>query len=499
MSFKIAFIGAGSIGFTRKLMQDILSIKEFQDIEIAFMDINQSNLDMVTELCARDIKENGISAKLTSTLDRRDAVKDAKYVFVVPRIGGLEAFEIDIEIPLKYGIDQCVGDTICAGGIMYGQRGIAVMLDICKDIRELSIPNCIILNYANPNAMMTWAANKYGKVNTIGLCHGVQGGHRQIAEVLGLEQKEVDIICAGINHQTWYIQVKHNGEDMTGKLLEGFLKHPIYSETEKVRIDILKRFGYYSTESNGHLSEYVPWYRKRVDEIKDWVKLGNWIDGETGGYLRVCTEGRNWFEKDFPNWLKEPAFVFAEDQRGQEHGSYILEGLETGRVYRGHFNVVNNGTITNLPDDAIVEVPGYVDANGVNIPRVGDLPLGCAAICNASISVQRLAVEAAVKGDDNLLRQAMMMDPLTGAVCNPPEIWQMVDEFLVAQAQWLPQYKEATEKAKENLASGDLIKTKDYHGAARLHTKNIEEMKLDKEQAKKNAGAADKNFVGKAK
>ena len=321
----------------------------------------------------------------------------------------------------------------------------------------------------------------YGGGNTIGLCHGVQGGHQQIAEVLGLKQEEVDIICAGINHQTWYIQVKHKGRDMTGKLLEAFEKHPVYSKTEKVRIDMLRRFGYYSTESNGHLSEYVPWYRKRPDEIMDWIDLSAWMHGETGGYLRVCTENRNWFETDFPRWLEEPPREFTPDKRSQDHGSYIVEGLETGRIYRGHFNVVNNGTITNLPDDAVVEVPGYVDANGINIPKVGDLPLGCAAVCNASISVQRLAVEAAVHGDDMLLRQAMMMDPLTGAVCNPPEIWQMVDEMLVAQAQWLPQYSKAIEEAKKRLQAGKAIKTRDdYKGAVRLKVKTVEEMKKDR-------------------
>jgi alpha-galactosidase len=495
MSFKVAFIGAGSIGFTRGLLRDLLTVPEFHNIEVAFTDINEANLDMVAKLCQRDIYENGLDIKIKATTDRREALKDAKYVLNVVRIGGLDAFALDVDIPLKYGIDQCVGDTLCAGGIMYGQRGIAAVLEFCKDIKEVSAPDCIMLNYANPNAMITWACNKYGGVRTIGLCHGVQGGHHQIAEALGLKKEEVDIICAGINHQTWYIQVKHKGQDMTGKLLGAFEKHPVFSETEKVRIDMLKRFGYYSTESNGHLSEYVAWYRKRPEEIMSWIKLGNWIDGETGGYLRVCTEGRNWFETDFPNWMKEPAKKFIKEERSQEHGSYIIEGLETGRIYRGHFNVVNNGTITNLPDDAIIEVPGYVDANGMNIPKVGDLPLGCAAVCNVSISVQRMAVEAAVKADDMILRQAMMMDPLVGAVCNPPEIWQLVDEMLVAQAQWLPQYADAIEQAKKRLAAGNLIPTKDYKGAARVKTKTVEEMMQDRQKSSENAGAADKGTV----
>ena len=492
MSFKVAFIGAGSIGFTRQLVKDLLSVEEFKSIQIAFTDINERNLSMVTQLCQRDIDENGLSIKIQATTDRREALKDARYVFNVVRIGGLEAFELDIDIPLKYGIDQCVGDTLCAGGIMYGQRGIPAILDFCKDIREVSEPGCILFNYANPNAMITWACNKYGGVKTIGLCHGVQSGHRLIADAFNLPLEEVDIICAGINHQTWYIQIKHKGEDLTSKLLEALENHPEYSKTEKVRIDMLRRFGYFSTESNGHLSEYVPWYRKRLEEVSNWIDLGTWINGETGGYLRVCKEGRNWFETDFPNWLKEPPMKYAPNDRGTEHGSYIIEALETGRVYRGHFNVVNQKTIDNLPEDAIVEVPGYVDRNGISIPRIGSLPLGCAAVCNASISVQRLAVEAAVHGDDYLLRQAMMMDPLVGAVCNPPEIWQLVDEMLVAQEQWLPQYKEAIARAKRRLASGNLIPTKDYKGAARLPVKTVEEMAKNREEATRNAAEADK-------
>lgn len=496
MSFKVTFIGAGSIGFTRSLLRDLLSVPEFSKIQIAFTDINERNLEMVRQLCQRDIHENGLSIEIEATTDRRAALKDAKYVLNTIRVGGLEAFATDVDIPLRYGVDQCVGDTLCAGGIMYGQRGIAVMLDICKDIREVAAKDVLLLNYANPMAMLTWACNQYGGVRTIGLCHGVQHGHKQIADVFGLEKEEVDIICAGINHQTWYVQIRHNGRDLTGELLEAFERHPDFSRTEKVRIDMLRRFGYYSTESNGHLSEYVPWYRKRPQEINDWIDLGSWINGETGGYLRVCTEGRNWFETDFPNWLQEPALQYRLEDRGYEHGSYIIESLETGRVYRGHFNVVNNGVISNLPNDAIIEAPGYVDGNGISMPHVGSLPLGPAAVCNVSISVQRLAVEAAVRGDDQLLRQAFMMDPLVGAVCNPKEIWQLVDEMLVAQEQWLPQYGEAIAAAKARLEAGreagTLIPTRDYSGAARLKVKSVEEMEQDREAARNNAREADK-------
>lgn len=492
---KVVVIGAGSIGFTRVLLRDILCVPEFKDsVEFAFTDISKRNLDMVYRLCKRDIEANGLKTRLVATTDRRAALKNARYVFNVVRIGGLEGFQTDINIPLKYGVDQCVGDTLCAGGIMYGQRGISAILEFCKDISEVSAPGCVFINYANPMALNTWACCKYGYgVKTIGLCHGVEAGHLQIAHVLGLKREEVDIICAGINHQTWYIQVKHKGRDMTGQILKAFEKNAQFRKSEKVRIDMLRRFGYYSTESNGHLSEYVPWYRKRLQDIRKWIDLSFWVNGETGGYLRVCTEGRNWFESDFPNWLKAEPFKFTPDQRGHEHASYIMEGLEIGRIYRGHFNVVNGGCITNLPADAIVEVPGYVDRNGLSIPIIGDLPLGCAAVCNASISVQRLAVEAAVHGNDTLLRQAMMMDALVGAVCDPPEIWQMTDEMLVAGAQWLPQYKRAIAEAKKRLARGPLIKTRrNFKGAARLHTQTVAEMASHAEKASRLAAAADK-------
>ena len=481
MSFKVAFIGAGSIGFTRKLTSDLLTVPEFSNVELTYMDIDQKNLDMVFQLVERDIHANGLeNVSLNKTLDQSKAVKGAKYVVNCARVGGIDAFKLDIEIPLRYGIDQCVGDTLCAGGIMYGQRGVPMILDLCRDIKSHARDDAIMLNYANPNAMITWAANQYGGVPTVGLCHGVEGGHRQIANLFGIPFEELDIVCAGINHQTWYVKLQHKGEDLTGKLLEEFENDPELSRKEKVRIDMLRRFGYYSTESNGHLSEYVSWYRKRPEEIKDWIALDDWILGETGGYLRVCTEKRNWFEEDFPRWMAKEPEVFNIENRSGEHGSYIIESLETGRIYRGHFNGVNNGTISNLPDDAIVEVPGYVDALGINIPCIGDLPLGPAAVCNASISVQRMSVVAAVNGDDILLRQAMMMDPLTGAVCNPPEIWQMVDEFLVEQERWLPQYGQAIAAAKDRLSDGLKIPVKENNpGAARTATKTVDELRAN--------------------
>lgn len=510
MSLKIAMIGAGSVGFTRRLMMDMLAVPEFADTHFALMDISEKNLSMVSQLCERDIKANNLPATVSTTLNRREAIQDADYVICMIRQGGLDAFKLDIDIPLKYGVDQCVGDTLCAGGLMYAQRTIPALLDICKDIREVAKPDALFLNYSNPMAMNTWACNKYGGVKTIGLCHGIQHGHEQIAECIDLWAKkegmigedetvtlnDVDIICAGINHQTWYVQIQWRGMDMVPKMLELFEAHPVFREQEKVRIDMLRRFGYYSTESNGHLSEYVPWYRKRTDEINQWIDLSHWIHGETGGYLRVCTEGRNWFETDFPNWMKEEPPTISQENRSLEHGSFIIEGLETGRVYRGHFNIPNQGHITNLPDECTIEIPGYADANGINMPVVGDLPMAAAATCSASVRVQQMGMEAAVTGDVNLLRQAMLHDPLVGAVCNPEEVWQMTDELLVAQAEWLPNYAtEEIEAARQRLAdheaNGTRVKLSETEGAARLHTRSVEEIAQDR-AAQETAKTSDK-------
>ena len=479
MTFKICIIGAGSVGFTKKLCSDLLKVPEFAGIEIALTDINAHNLDMIEQIIRRIVEVSDLPAKVTATTDRRAALTGARYVMNCVRIGGLEAFADDIRIPLKYGVDQCVGDTICAGGILYGQRGIPQILDFCKDIREVAEPGAWLLNYANPMAMMTWACLEYGGVKTVGLCHGVQNGHRQIARALKVPMDEVDIVCSGINHQTWYLDIRHNGRAVDcDELVAAFEAHPVFSQQEKVRIDVLKRFGFYSTESNGHLSEYLPWYRKRPDEIMNWISTDEWIHGETGGYLRYTTENRNWFEEDFPKFLEE-AGVPLSGPRTDEHASWILEALETGRTYRGHFNVRNGGIIRNLPEDCIIESPGFVDRFGINMVEGIELPLACAATCSASVNVQRMSVRAAMTGDVTLLKQAVLHDPLVGAICTPDEVWQMVDELLVAQAQWLPQYAHAIPAAKERLKTPK-VKTREWAGAARLEVRGVEELRATK-------------------
>jgi alpha-galactosidase len=540
---KIAVIGAGAVGWTRGLLRDLLTVPEFagRPMVYSLTDINAHNLDMSTQLCRRDVEFNRLATKIESTTDRRRAIADADYVVCAIRQGGLEAFATDVDIPLKYGVDQCVGDTICAGGLMYAQRTIPALLDFCKDIREVARPGALFINYSNPMAMNTWACNKYGGVKTIGLCHGVMGAHWQITHAIerfakatgliapdycspptqpgedayakeqwfdkttkyGLHRREVDVVFSGINHQTWCLTAKFRGREFAPMLpalmsdIEGFRK------TEKVRLDVLNRFGYYSTESNGHLSEYLPWYRKQVDQIGNWIDLSHWIHGETGGYLRVCTEGRNWMETDFPNWLSQaPPILHGKDRtykRSEEHGSYIIESLETGRTYRGHFNVQNEGHIPNLPAGCTIEIPGFVDASGIQMPVVGNLPLGCAATCSASVHVQQMGMEAAVHGDVGLLKLAMLHDPLVAAVCNPEEVWQMTDEMLVAGAKWLPNYAGEIDAARTRLdlhdRNGTRVKLRNTRGAARIEIKTIDKMQADKETHRKTAVATDKGTL----
>ncbi|MBO9605954.1 MAG: alpha-glucosidase/alpha-galactosidase [Paenibacillaceae bacterium] len=436
---KIAMIGAGSIGFTRRLMMDILAVEEFRDTEFRFMDIDEENLRMVSDLCRHMIQTSGLPATIHTTTNRREAIAGADYVICTARVGGLKAFAHDVEIPLRYGVDQCVGDTLGPGGVFFALRTIPVLLDIAADMREVA-PNALLLNYSNPMAMNTWALRRAGGIRVVGLCHGVQGGHRQIAKALGLPKEEVDFICAGINHQTWYIQVSHKGKDMLPFLLQGFENDPELAASEPCRIDVMRRFGYYSTESNGHLSEYLPWYRKNKEEVAKWINPKVWIGGETAGYLNHCRHRGDDYREMYPKWMSGEAEYIKLGERSDEHGSYIIEALETGRVYRGHFNIENKGLITNLPNGSTIEIPCYVDRNGISAGWVGALPLQCAATCRASISVQEMAVEAALTGNRELVKLAVLHDPLTAAVCTTEEVWRMCDEMFEALAPWLPQF-----------------------------------------------------------
>ena len=293
---KIAMIGAGSIGFTRKLMQRHLGCAGIGRHDVRLHGYLEHEPGDGGAACAGATSPpTSCRRTVDATHDRRQAIADADYVICTIRQGGLDAFQTDIDIPLKYGIDQCVGDTLCRGRHHVRPAHHPGAAGLLHDIREVAKPDALFLNYSNPMAMNTWACNQYGGVRTIGLCHGVQGGHWQIARCIEhwaqegglispdekLHRREVDIVAAGINHQTWYIKAAWRGMDMIPRLLELFEMHPTYPRTEKVRIDVLRRFGYYSTESNGHLSEYLPWYRKRAgrDQPVDRpVELDQWRD-----------------------------------------------------------------------------------------------------------------------------------------------------------------------------------------------------------------------------
>ena len=452
---KVAIIGAGGVGWTRQLVRDILIVPELRDTIFSLTDIDKKRLEINAEAIRRLISRHGLKAKVFATTNRREALRDADYIINAVRIGGLEAWRLDVEIPLKYGVDQCIGDTLGPGGIMCGQRTVPVVLEFCRDIREVSRTDALFLNYVNPMSIITWAAIKYGGVNTIGLCHGVQHTTQLIAKVLKADPEDLDVIAAGVNHMTWFIEVKHKGEDVTHRLPEAFENCRDVPELadEKVRIDLLRRTGYFCTESSGFCSELTPWYRKRPDALQEWINLDtiNHHAGESLGGWRFNMELQEYFRHAAEEVIEGPDLPLEPEFRSLEHASYIIEARETGRVYKGHFNVENNHCISNLPPDAIVEIPCYVDRNGVHPVQVGELPPVCAAICNSMISVQRMAMEAAVTGNVTLLKQAMMMDPLTSAVCTTPEIWCMVDEMLVAQAEYLPQYREAIPQAKKNI------------------------------------------------
>lgn len=504
---RIAFVGAGSFGFTRQLTRDMLLVDELQGAHFALHDIDEVALSRMERILRTEIEANELPATLTTHLDRAPALEGANYVFSAVRIGGLGAFRDDIEIPLKYGIDQCIGDTLCAGGIMYGQRNVPQMQSFQADAKRYGADDCLFLNYANPMAMNTWAAldafDAGQGVETIGLCHGVHNTWEQVAAALAhyhgddvdmsgphWERDLVQVVAAGINHQTWFLDVRYLGRRVAfDELLAAFEAHAFLSATEPVRVDVLRRFGYYSTESNGHLSEYVPWYRKhflnRPAMADKWVSRDKWINGETGGYLRVATEGHQLYDLDFERVLADAGRPISTWERSSEHGSFIVEARETGRPYRGHFNVRNTGIITNLPEDCVIESLGYVDDSGLTMRAGIELPLACAATCLNSINVQRMAVRAAQAGDVMLLKQAMLHDPLSGAVAEPEQIWQLVDEMLVAQREWLPNYAAEIDAAAARLAAHDENGTRvpllDWRGSTRLPVRSLDEMRGDAE------------------
>jgi alpha-galactosidase len=347
-------------------------------------------------------------------------------------VGGVSAFELDYKIPLKYGVDQCIGDTLGPGGIFRALRSIPVILDVAKDMQELC-PNATLLNYVNPMAMICWALGET-KTKFVGLCHGVQTTLDLVSGYVGIPKTEIDYISAGINHMAWFTKIEHRGRDLYPVLRERF-EQPEFYVNEKVRGEVFRQFGYFMTESTGHLSEYVPWFRKSSEALHLYCDEPS-FGGESGAYFTWCTYVADKYkEKDI---LSEDSTVLTP--RSVEYCAYIIEALETGKTFKFNGNVRNDGMITNLPAECCAEGPIFADRTGLNRTLVGDLPPQCAALNMTNINVQRLAVLAAKSGDPETVVHAVAMDPLTSAVLTLKDIRAMVGEMLEAESEWLPQF-----------------------------------------------------------
>lgn len=433
---KIAMLGAGSLIFCKTLINDFLATSALNASEICLMSITRPKLDKMEAFVRRMIAENKLQARVWSTLDRREALKDADYVIIMIQVGGIEAFRKDYEIPMKYGVDQCVADSLGPGGVFRGMRTIPVLIDIVREMEELC-PRALLLNYANPMAANCMALGRAAsKIQFIGLCHGVQTTLDLISRYVDVPKDQIDYLCAGINHMGWFLTLRdrRDGRDLY-PILRSNCEKPEYYTTEKVRCEVMRHFGYFMTESTGHLSEYVPWFRSHERSLKRYCDQPS-FGGETGAYYQYCDMIAKKYEKTDYLTLESPKV----GRRSVEYCSYILEAAETGAPFRLNGNVRNDGYICNLPAGCCVEVPVYVDRLGLHPLHVGALPPQCAALNQSNISVQSLAVEAAFTGDPEYAVQAIAMDPLTSAVCTLDEVRDMTIEMLEAQRQWLPRF-----------------------------------------------------------
>lgn len=445
---RIALIGAGSLVFAKTLVGDILATPALRGADLRLMSRTRPKIEQLERHVRRLIADNGLPATVSHTLDRREALRDADYVICMVQVGGLEAFRLDVEIPLRFGVDQCIGDSMGPGGVSRGLRHIDMLAGLVRDMEELC-PRAVLLNYANPMGACCAALGRLRPAQSIGLCHGVQTTLDLISRYVGVPKDRIDHLVAGINHMAWFLRIAEQG---TGRdLYPGFraaCEHPDHYINEKVRIEVMRHFGFFMTESSGHLSEYVPWFRKSRAALATWCDQPA-FGGESGAAYRYTAEVVRRYEG--------VDYLAAESSalpcRSVEYCSYILEAMETGIPFRLQGNVRNDGYIDNLPAGCCVEVPVVVDGRGLHPQRVGRLPPQCAALNQSNVSVQELTVEAALAGDPELVMQAIAMDPLAGAVCTLDEIRRMTAELLEAQRAWLPRF------AGRSLAARPVITT----------------------------------------
>lgn len=441
---KVTLLGAGS-GFTPRLVTDIISIPGEQGGTIALVDIDKSRLVQMTKIIEMHLEKAGKADKwkVTANTDRRKVMKKSDYLVSCIEVSGLACVRHDNDIPAKYGIDQCIGDTLGPGGLFKGLRTIPVWLDVLKDAEELC-PGAIVLNYTNPMGMMCLASFRTSFMPVVGLCHSVQGTSHLLAKYADIPYEELAWECAGINHLAWFTRLEQEGKSLYPKLFKKWKKEIDDPEAgDIVRKDMAMHFGAFITESSGHLSEYLPYYRKREDLRKRYMRAR--YDGESGFYADNWPTWRQNRDDDLAKLIKSGE-GYTKNERSWEYASWIVEAREKDVPFRIHGNVYNKqgdgGTlITNLPADGCVEVATMIDQNGLNPTRYRALPAQMAAICNSNMSMIDLAATAVIERSKEAAIHALMLDPLSSAVCSPAEIKAMTLELFAAEEDFLPDYK----------------------------------------------------------
>jgi alpha-galactosidase len=437
---KITFIGAGSLGFTAGLVRDILTFPLLEDSQIALMDIDSERLDFAYKTVLKLVEAGKYPAKVTATLDRVDALKNADVVLTTILSGSTEVWKYDIEIPKKYGVDINVGDTRGPSGIFRFLRTFPAMMEIVRDM-EKHCPNAVLLNYTNPMAMLCGALQRQTHIPVTGLCHSVQGTAMMLAVWIGALYPEVDYLCAGINHQAWYLKYEVNGQNAYPLLHKTITENTDIYNAEQVRNEMYLALGYYVTESSGHNSEYNWWFRKRPDLIEKYCTHGTgWNPGE---YAYILKE----YQNTEATWKDGVRVELAREvtrgdlARGLEYAAYIINALKGGDPFKFNGNVPNTQIITNLPDGACVEVPVYVDKTGFHPLHVGPLPPECALLTGLSSGIEEMAITAALTGDPVMVYRAICHDPLTASVLSLAEIRQMTNDLFLQHKDFLPTFK----------------------------------------------------------
>jgi len=443
---KIVFIGAGSWGFTRTLVKDLLTFPLTADAEIVLVDLHQERLDMALAAVRKIIAMGEYPATVSATLDRRAALAGADAVMVTILCGSIEIWQHDILIPAKYGIDINVGDTRGPSGIFRALRTIPEMLAICRDMEALC-PRAIMLNYTNPMAMLCHAMQQHTRIQVTGLCHSVQGTAGMLAKWAGVPAEEVDYVCAGLNHLSWYLKFEHRGRDLYPILREKVATDTAIYNEEQVRNEMFLALDYYVTESSGHNSEYNAWFRKRKDLVEKYCTTGtNWNPGLHAYILDEYRKREGNWRDEFPKWLNDVEWHDPEKRkkrlcRGHEYAAFIVNAWLGGEMYRFNGNVPNHGSITNLPDDACVEVPVIASRGRLQTTHVGLLPPSVTTLTQLSCQLERMTVQGCIEGNPRLIYQAIAHDPLTSAVLSLAEIKAMVQEMFNVSRDYLPTFR----------------------------------------------------------